>query len=142
MPILHIHLVEDQYSDEQTGRLLLACSDFFAETLKSPVERIRVFAHTHRAQRVAVGGRLVADGQSRAPYFEFVTLQGRPIEERHALLTGFTRILVDTLGVDAAQVRGACWPVDPENWGIGGVPASVLRAREIEQRQAAAGAQP
>ena len=135
MPILHIHLVEDQYSDEQTRRLLLDCADFFAQTINSPVERTRVFAHMHLAQRVAVGGQLMSDKPARAPYFEFVTLQGRPVEERQALLTGFTRILVETLGVDGALVRGACWPVEPENWGIGGVPASVLRAREIAQRQ-------
>lgn len=137
MPILHYHLVEDQYSAAQIERLLLESSTFFADALSSPVDRVRVFAHLHRAGAVAVSGRLVADSGVRAPCFEFVTLDGRPVEERHQLLAGFTRIVVDVLGVDAALVRGACWPVHPDNWGIGGVPASVLRGQEIERREAA-----
>lgn len=138
MPVLHIHLVEDQHSDAQIERVVLECSSLFAEVLASPIERIRVFVELHRASAVAIGGTLVADSGARAPYFQFVTLEGRPLEERHKLLTGFTRVIADALGVDARSVRGACWPVNPENWGIGGVPASVLRAREIAQREAQA----
>lgn len=140
MPILHYHLVEDQYSQAQIERLVLESSTLFAEALGSPVDRVRVFAHLHHAGAVAVGGRLVAETDSRAPSFEFVTLEGRPVEERQKLLAGFTRLSVEVLGVDQALVRGACWPVHPDNWGIGGVPASVLRDQEIQQRESAAGA--
>jgi hypothetical protein len=42
------------------------------------------------------------------------------------------RIRVETLGVDRALVRGACWPVDPRT----GVSVVCLRACEIAQRQA------
>ena len=140
MPILQYHLVEDQYSAAQIERLLLESSTFFAEALASPVDRVRVFANLHRPGAVAIGGKLVADSGARAPYFHFVTLEGRPVEERQKLLTGFTRIAVEVLGVEAALVRGACWPVHPDNWGIGGVPASVLRGQEIQRREAAASA--
>ena len=43
---------------------------------------------------------------------------------------------VKTLGVGRAGVRGQIIEVLPENWGIGGTPASGLRAVEIAERAA------
>lgn len=140
MPILDVHLAEGTYSDAQCERLLIECSRLYAEVLKSPMERIRVFIHLHRPQMVAVAGVLLSQGGTQAPYFHFLVLEGRPLEERHRLLTGFTDLVVDILGAERSLVRGGCWPIPPENWCIGGTPASVLRAAELSARvdQAAA----
>jgi len=52
------------------------------------------------------------------------------------LLGAFTDILVDTLGVDRRVVRGRIIPVSPDDWAIGGVPASSARGAEIAARAA------
>jgi 4-oxalocrotonate tautomerase len=134
MPILDIQLVEGQYSDAQCERLLLEASRYYAQALKSPIERVRVFLQMIPCRHAAVGGQLVSAGAPAAPYFQFLVLQGRSLEERQTLLRGFTDLIVDILGADRRLVRGACWPIDPENWAIAGVPASVQRAAEVQAR--------
>ncbi|WP_411887774.1 tautomerase family protein [Hydrocarboniphaga effusa] len=136
MPILTIHLADGRYSDEQCEHLLAATSRFYAQSLKSPIERVRVFIQAYAARRIAVGGVSVQAGADDAPYFHFLVLEGRSVEERQHLLVGFTDLIVDILGVRRERVRGGCWPIAPENWAIGGVPASVLRAAEVAARSA------
>mgnify|MGYP003628694832 CR=1 FL=1 len=134
MPILEFHLTEDSYSDQQCEQLLLEATQLYADVLKSPLERIRVFIHLHKPSMMAVGGRLVSKGAPEAPYFHFLVLLGRPVEERQRLLTGFTDLVVKILGAERKLVRGGCWPIAPEDWAIGGTPASVLRAAEVKAR--------
>lgn len=76
MPILDFHLVEGQFTDEQHERLLVEGSRIFAEGLRSPIERVRVFVHLHRPELTAVGGAVVAKTGTQAPYFRFVVLEG------------------------------------------------------------------
>ncbi len=135
MPIMEIHLAEGAYEDEQLERLSVECSRWYAKVLQSPIERIRVFIHEHRACAMAVDGVPVSRGARPAPYFQFIVLQGRPVEQRHALLTGFTDLIVDILGVNRGLVRGGCWPIPPEDWAIGGTPASIKRAEEVAARE-------
>ncbi|WP_029890423.1 tautomerase family protein [Polycyclovorans algicola] len=137
MPILEYHLPEDTYTDAQCERLLLDSTRLYADVLKSPVKRIRVVIHLHKRSMAAVGGQLLTQGGVAAPFFHFLVLAGRQEAERQALLAGFTDLLVDVLGAERAQVRGGCWPIPPEDWAIGGVPASVLRAREVASRAGA-----
>lgn len=138
MPVLNIQLVEGDYSAEQHERLLIETSRFYAEVLKSPIERVRVFIQLHKPELVAIAGEPASRNGLRAPYFHFLALEGRPLEERQKLLAGFTDILVEVLGVERSLVRGGCWPIAPENWAIGGTPASVLRAAEVKARADAA----
>ena len=134
MPIVHFHLAEGRYSDEQCTRLMAEGSRLYAETLKSPIERVRVYIQLYPQHLAAVGGQRLCDGAADAPYFHFLVLEGRSLEERHRLLTGFTDLVVDILGAERSRVRGGCWPIHPEDWAIGGVPASVQRASEIAAR--------
>lgn len=134
MPIVEFHLSAGRHDDAAVGRLLLAASQLYAEVLQSPIERVRALAHMHAAQHVAVGGRLQSEGGALAPYFHFLVLQGRPLDQCHRLLSGFTGLCVDCLGVEREQVRGGCWPIPPEHWAIAGSVASVARAREIAER--------
>ncbi|TDU28582.1 4-oxalocrotonate tautomerase [Panacagrimonas perspica] len=143
MPILEYHLTENQYSDAQCEKLLVESSKLYAEILKSPLDRVRVVIHEHKASKVAVGGVMMNQGGKSAPFFFFLALLGRPENERHALLTGFTDLVVNILGAERAAVRGGCWTIPPEDWAIGGTPASVLRAAEVRARaEAAAKTQP
>ncbi len=135
MPILHIHLVQGQHMPEQIDELLLQCSRFFAEGLVCPIDRVRVFVSEHAAGRVCVGGRLVSESGVQAPYFSFIVLEGRSLQERQHLLSGFTDLIVKILGARREEVRGGVVPVAPEDWSIGGQPASVLRQQEVELRK-------
>lgn len=134
MPILEYHLAEGAYSDAQCERLLVESSALYAEVLKAPMDRIRVFIHLHKPGMVAVAGLPLSKGGTPAPYFHFLVLEGRPLDERHRLLTGFTDLVVEILGAERSFVRGGCWPIPPENWCIGGTPASLMRAAEVKAR--------
>ena len=130
MPILEVHLVAGEHAASQVTELLTRMSARYAEVLESPLERVRAYVTLHRPEHWATGG--VAGVE--APYFTAMVLEGRPVEQRRRLLGAFTDILVDTLGVDRRAVRGRIIPVSPDDWAIGGVPASSVRSAEIAAR--------
>ena len=135
MPVIHFHLVEGQYDDAQCEKLLVRATEIYCRVLNSPISRVRAFIKFYRPEWVAAAGRRVSQGGEAAPYFEFIVLEGRPLEERQALLHQFSALVAEVLAVDLGVVRGACWPVPPEDWAIGGVPASQLRRAEIDARR-------
>lgn len=138
MPILEYHLAEGLYSDTQVAQLLETSSRRYADILASPIERVRVFAKFYKPQHVAVGGKLLSAQGSPAPYFEFLVLDGRPLDECHRLLAGFTDLVVEILKAERGLVRGGCWPIPSQYWSIAGLPASLTRAAEITARANAA----
>lgn len=135
MPVLQIHVMHGQHPTPALQALARQCSALFADTLGCPQARIRVLLHTHLPELCLVGGE-PADQTPPAPFFSFYLLEGRPQACRDALLAGFTRLLADTLQVDAARVRGAALSVPPADWSIGGQAASAVRQQEILARQA------
>lgn len=139
MPILNYHLVRGQHDQGRIETLLVRSSEFFAQVLGCPIERVRVFVTEHAPQHYCIGGRLAGEAAQAAPYFSFIVLQGRPLEDRQGLLAGFTDLVVEILGAERSLVRGGVVPIDPDDWSIGGVPASQLRRAEIEARRVVAG---
>jgi phenylpyruvate tautomerase PptA (4-oxalocrotonate tautomerase family) len=139
MPILHVHLVDGLHTAREHAELLSAMSARYAEVLESPIGRVRAYLTLHRPEHWATGGVAAAQEPVSAPYFTAVVLEGRPAEQRRRLLAELTAVLVDVLRVDRALVRGRCIPVHPDDWAIGGVPASAVRAGEIAARGAATG---
>lgn len=138
MPIVTFHLVDGLYPVQSVQRLLVESSHLYARVLDSPVDRVRAFVDLYPAELVAVAGELVSETPRKAPYFEFFVLAGRPLHQRHDLLRGFTDLLVDILDAPRELVRGNAIELDPDNWAIGGVAASVRRASEIAARDQAA----
>lgn len=141
MPIARIHVVKGAFPDHALGDALIALSRFYAQTLYPeadpvPIERVRLFVDAVEPALWAAGGLLGSEGGSPAPFFTCIVLAGRPIAQHHELLAGFTAILARHLDCDAAAIRGQIIPVEPDNWGIGGRPASVLRQAEIAARAA------
>lgn len=134
MPVVNFHLVEGRATPQQEAALLKGACALYCEVLRAPLERVRAFITRHAPAHVLVAGELVGDGGPHAPVFDFIVLEGRPLEERQRLLAGFTTLLVDILGVERALVRGSCTRVHPEDWAIGGRPASELRADEVRAR--------
>lgn len=86
------------------------------------------------ATQQAVAGRPLSKGDKGAPMFEYPVLKGRPKEQRFELMRTFTDQVAVILGIEPQLVRGRCIQLDPDDWGIGGLPASELRKQEIEQR--------
>ncbi len=137
MPVVNFHLLAGHSTPEQEEHLLKGASRLYAEVLKAPIERVRAFITTYPASRFAVAGAPCSANGLHAPFFEFIVLDGRALEDRQRLHQGFTDLLVDVLGVPRELVRGLCRRVPPEDWSIGGAPASVLRADEVAARAAA-----
>ena len=139
LPIVNFHLVEALSTPEQQERLLTEASKLYSSVLRAPMDRVRAFITTHPATQFAVAGELVSRNGLHAPYFDFIVLEGRTLEDRHQLMVGFTDLLVNILGVRRELVRGSCRRVETQDWSIGGVPASVLRESEIAARALSAG---
>jgi phenylpyruvate tautomerase PptA (4-oxalocrotonate tautomerase family) len=137
MPILEVHLVEGLHTPAQHAALLKAMCARYAEVLESPLDRVRGYVTLHRPEHWATGG--VPAAPESAPYFTAIVLEGRPAGQRRRLLEAFTDILVDLLGVDRRLVRGRIIQVHPDDWAIGGVPASAARRSEIAARAGSAG---
>lgn len=56
-------------------------------------------------------------------------LRGRSAELKHRLLRELTDHVAVTLGVDPQTVRVFIVELEPDNWGIAGVPVSLIRER-------------
>lgn len=54
-------------------------------------------------------------------------LRGRNEALRHQLLRELTEEVATTLGVDPQAVRVFIVELEPDNWGIAGLPASLVR---------------
>lgn len=134
MPVVNFHLTEGSATPDQARELLAEATRVYCEVLDAPVERVRAYITTHPVTLWATAGHTVADGGAPAPFFTAIVFADRPAEARHRLLAGFTDLLVKLLDVDRSSVRGQIIPVEPDDWGIGGEPASVKRAGEIAAR--------
>lgn len=134
MPIAQFHLANGTFDRAQQQRLLVEASQCYSRVLDSPIERVRTFIVRYDPAALAVAGEVVADGAPAAPYFTAIVLAGRPEQQRRELLTRFTDLIVEILGVPRDRVRGQIIEVKPENWGIAGVAASAVRADEIAAR--------
>lgn len=135
MPVAHFYVTA--CTPEQERRLLIEGSRLYAAVLDAPLNRVRAFVHHLAPTGVAVAGRIVAEGGDPSPFFTALAMAGRPAEQRHRLLAEMTDLLIDVLQVDPPLVRGQVIEVDPDNWGIAGKPASLVRAAEIAARRPA-----
>lgn len=137
MPVVNFHVVKEACSPEQRSRLLKAASQLYSDVLSSPIERVRAFVTLRSGEECAVAGDTVSNNHLHAPFFEFIVLEGRPLDERQQLMSGFTTLLAEVLQVDHGLIRGRCIRVHPQDWCIGGSGADQLREKEIAARAAA-----
>jgi len=140
MPVANFHLIDIPANRAQVKPLLKGACALYAEVLGAPLDSIRTFVTFHDPDTFLAGGELCSENGQNAPFFDFIVLDGRPLDQRHRLLAGFTDLLVELLGCDRDLIRGCCRRVPPEDWAIGGVPASEKRKAEIEARARAAAA--
>ena len=64
------------------------------------------------------------------PIANIQILKGRTKAERQLLIAMVTDAIVSSLGVKTPSVRVVLTEIDPENWGVGGVPKSARRPNE------------
>jgi len=114
VPIAHFHLTA--CSDEQRRRLLTEGSRCYAEVLDSPIERVRIFVHHLAPEDVAVGGQVLADGDTPAVYFTALMLRGRPVAKRHRLIAEFTA----SPSISSASTVRRCGGWSPRSIPTGG----------------------
>lgn len=138
MPVVNFHLVTGFATPGQEAELLSSAAALYCAVLQAPRDRVRAMITAHSPRQFLVADGLVAENDVHAPVFEFLVLEGRPLEQRLALFAGFTELIVRVLGVEHSLVRGRCIQLDPQDWSIGGQPASLLRAEELRERAASA----
>ena len=112
MPIVKFHLADKDISDGQIESVIEQATQIYAEVLDSPVDRIRVFVDLHAPNLIGVGGKLVSKGGKNAPFFEFIVMKGRSLEQRQAIAEQFTNILAVTLKVDKGISAATAIPLN------------------------------
>jgi 4-oxalocrotonate tautomerase len=66
------------------------------------------------------------------PYVNIkITREGASTEQKAALISGVTQLLVDVLGKNPATTVVVIDEVETDNWGIGGEPVSARRKRGL-----------
>jgi 4-oxalocrotonate tautomerase len=61
------------------------------------------------------------------PFIQVTMLEGRTVEQKHDLIGRVTDAVAESIGADPQRIRVAIYEVSTDDWGIGGVPVSVLR---------------
>ena len=143
MPAAHINLLQG-HSRQELHAVIVGVSDVMASVLGAPKERLEVWVTEHDPELFGVDGAPAVDALARAPLRDveiplvlMTLLSGRPVEQHHALIAGITEVIERALGTPPGRTRIGITTVSPDSWGIGGRPASVVRAGEIAARAAA-----
>ncbi len=141
MPFAHVTLLAGR-PPEQLHRLVAALSDSFARILEAPRERLRVWISEisphgwgWRGEAFALAFAQGLPPTAETPILLLYLLQGRPLAQHHALIAALTDVLEQVLEVERSGIRVAISEMNPDLFGIAGVPASVARKAEIEARQ-------
>jgi 4-oxalocrotonate tautomerase len=72
------------------------------------------------------------------PLVRIDIMEGRPPEKIRELHNRVAALVAEILDTPIERVRTYITQFPPEGWGIGGVPADVARADEVEARRAVA----
>lgn len=146
MPVAHINVLKG-HSRAQLRQVIVDVSETVARILMAPKERLEVWVTEIDPELWGICGvpanEVLAEQpmhEVEMPFIRMVIMEGRTREQHHALMQEVTAAVANALGSVRERIRFQLTEVTPEGWAIGGVPASVLRAGEIEARRALAGA--
>jgi 4-oxalocrotonate tautomerase len=64
------------------------------------------------------------------PLIQVTMVQGRTVEQKHALIRGLTAAMHDSTGTPVDRIRVAIYEVTADDWGIGGEPFSAVRGAD------------
>lgn len=61
------------------------------------------------------------------PLIQVTMVEGRTVEQKHALIRNLSQSMAETLDVPLERIRVAIYEISADEWGIGGQPFSVAR---------------
>ena len=61
------------------------------------------------------------------PLIQVTMVEGRTVEQKHALIRNLSQSMAETLEVPLERIRVAIYEISADEWGIGGQPFSVAR---------------
>lgn len=61
------------------------------------------------------------------PLIQVTMVEGRTIEQKHALIRNLSQAMAESLDVPLERIRVALYEISADEWGIGGQPFSVAR---------------
>lgn len=144
MPVAHIRVLQG-HSREQLRSLVREVSDTIARILAAPKDRLEVWVTEIDPDLWGICGEPASDvlqttslDQAEMPFIQMVLLEGRNVEQHHALIKEVTAVVANILGTQPDRIRLHITETKPDLWGIGGIPASVKRAAEVRARVEAA----
>jgi 4-oxalocrotonate tautomerase family enzyme len=146
MPVAHIRVLKGHTRD-QLRRLVVDVSDTVARVLEAPKERLEVWVTEIDPDLWGVCGEPASEvlkrqplEETEMPFIQMVLLAGRTKAQYHALIAEVTQAVANVIGTRKERIRVHIAETYPDNWGIGGVPAAIVRAAEIRAREEAAAA--
>lgn len=144
MPVCNVIVVKG-HPLPTLKRLVRECSDTLARVIEAPKDRLEVWVTEVEAALWGLSGvpaDEVLTAENRAelemPFIRMVLMQGRSVEQQHRLIREMTETVAGVLAMKPDRIRMQIDEVNPDRWGIGGVPASIRRAAELAAREAQA----
>ena len=64
------------------------------------------------------------------PLIQVTMVQGRTVEQKHALIRALTDAMSDSIGTPKDRIRVAIYEITADEWGIGGEPFSAVRGTD------------
>ncbi len=140
MPVAHIHVLKG-HSRQALRSIITDVAEAMGRILRAPKERFMVWVTEVDPELWGVEGRPASDAlaeKDRAaveiPFVQIVLMEGRPLAQYHAVIEEVSAVIARSLNSDKSRVRVHLIQAQPDFWGIGGVPYSVLRADEVAER--------
>jgi 4-oxalocrotonate tautomerase family enzyme len=138
MPVAHIRVLEG-HSKKQLRDLVCEVSETIARILQAPKDRLEVWVTEINPDLWGVCGipasevlQVASLETTEMPFIQMVLMEGRSTELHHALIREISAVVNRVLGTELQRIRMHISETKPDLWGIGGVPASIIRAAEIK----------
>lgn len=143
MPVANLHVLAG-HPRSALKQWIRDTSNALSEILAAPKDRLEIWVSEIDPELWGICGEpadevLAATPRREAemPFIKMILMEGRTVEQLHRVIAELTAITARLLDVDAKRIRVHIEHAHPDRWGIGGVPAAVLRAGELAARQAA-----
>lgn len=140
MPVAKINLLKG-HKPEILRQILVEVSEAMSRILKAPEDRLIISINEIDLDLQIVNGRLAQEAIERdgreateIPFVQMVLMEGRPKEQLHQIIGEITAIIARATKVAPQRIRVHINLAQPDTWGIGGVPASILRKAELDVR--------
>jgi 4-oxalocrotonate tautomerase family enzyme len=140
MPVAQINVLKG-HSKAQLRKLLVDVSDAVARVLNAPKDRLEIWINEVDPDLWGICGVPASEAlqdstmeEIEMPFVQMALMEGRTTEQYHQVISEVTDAVANATGATKARIRVHIDSVKPDLWGIGGVPAAVVRAKEIAAR--------